>query len=412
MATEATTKVSKETINLDELLGTPGPGADNIMVPEESKPNVFTRKQVDLKYLDEKDTTSEKKDTKAAGVKGTSMEGNDPIGETTDPKEIVAELTNTDPEAEAKPKAAKGSIADTIKSLVKSGKLIPFDDDKPLDEYTAKDLEELLDANYAEKESKLRNQIPVDFFQSLPEELQVAAKYHADGGRDMKGLFRALAQAEEVQALDHTDPKNYEKIIRQFLTTTKFGTQEEIDEEIAGLKDRDELEKKAGQFKPKLDKMQEEIIGQKLAEQEHKQAQQAAAAKAYVGSVYKTLEPGELNGIKLDRKTQETLYSGLIQTRYPSISGKPTNLLGHLLEKFQFVEPRHDLIAETLWLLSDPEGYKNRLREQGKNGAVEKTVRMLKTEESNKTPGSTIIEKEETTTRRIPRTSPNFFKRA
>jgi len=55
-----------------------------------------------------------------------------------------------------------------------------------------------------------------------------------------------------------------------------------------------------------------------------------------------------------------------------------------LLEKYQFVEPRHDLIAEALWLLADPNGYKNKVREQGSKQALEKTVRQLKTEESRK----------------------------
>jgi hypothetical protein len=228
----------------------------------------------------------------------------------------------------------------------------------------------------------------------------------------MKGLFRALSQAEEVLSMDPTDPSNHEQIVRQFLTTTGFGTPEEIDEEIVGLKDREELEKKAGQFKPKLDKMQEAMIGQKLAEQEQRQAQQAAAAKAYVGNIYKTLEPGELNGIKVDRKTQEMLYSGLVQARYPSISGKPTNLFGHLIEKFQYVEPDHARIAEALWLLADPDGYKAKLMDKGKNSSVEKTVRMLRTEEANRTSGSTIVEQDDTTQKRVNRTTnPNFFKR-
>ena len=78
------------------------------------------------------------------------------------------------------------------------------------------------------------------------------------------------------------------------------------------------------------------------------------------------------------------LYSGLVQPNYPSISGKPTNMLGHLLEKYQFVEPRHDLIAEALWLLADPDGYKSKVRDQGTKAAIEKTVRQLKTEESRK----------------------------
>jgi len=411
MATE-TTKVTQEEVNLDELLGTPGPSGENVMVPEEAKPNVFTRKEVDLKYLNEKDDAPV---AAAKPLEGVSTETDDDDkddgkGSPEDNKTVVDELTNTDFDGE-KEAPAKGSVSDTIKALVKKGKLIPFDDDKPLDEYTQKDLEELLDANFQEKEQKIRNQVPQEFFESLPEELKVAAKYVADGGQDMKGLFRALGQAEEVLSMDAKDPKNHEKIVRQFLTTTGFGNVEEIDEEIASLKDRDELEKKAGQFKPKLDKMQEAIIGQKLADQEARREQQSQAAKAYVGSVYKTLEPGEINGLKVDRKTQELLYSGLIQPSYPSISGKPTNLLGHLLEKFQYVEPRHDLIAETLWLLSDPEGYKNKLREQGKNGAIQKTVRQLKTEEANRAPGSTIVEKEETTQRRIPKSNPNFFKR-
>jgi hypothetical protein len=89
------------------------------------------------------------------------------------------------------------------------------------------------------------------------------------------------------------------------------------------------------------------------------------------------------------------LYSGLVQPSYPSISGKQTNMLGHLLEKYQFVEPRHDLIAEALWLLADPEGYKGKVREQGSKKAVEETVRQLKTEQSRKL-GSSMNETEET----------------
>lgn len=406
MATEETT-VSKKEISkeeLDSLLNTPGAGADNVMVPEEKKPSVFSRKEVDLSFIDKSDSTENPDDE-------SDEKKEEEVKTPEDPKKIVDEVTNeTDFDGEEKA-PAKGSVADTIKALVKKGKLIPFDDDKPLEEYTTKDLEELLDANFQEKEQKIRQQVPAEFFESLPEELKVAAKYVADGGQDMKGLFRALAQAEEVMSMDPTDPNNHEGIVRQFLTTTGFGTAEEIDEEINGLRDRDELEKKAGQFKPKLDKMQEAVISQKLAEQEQRQAKQAAAAKAYVGSVYKTLEPGELNGVKVDRKTQELLYAGLVQPRYPSISGKPTNLLGHLLEKYQYVEPRHDLIAEALWLLADPDSYKNRLMEKGKNAQVEKTVRTLRTEESNRTPGSTIVEKEETTKKRIPRSNPNFFKR-
>jgi hypothetical protein len=126
-------------------------------------------------------------------------------------------------------------------------------------------------------------------------------------------------------------------------------------------------------------------------------------------NVFNALRPAEINGLKLDKKVQAQLYSGLVQPQYPSISGKPTNLLGHLLEKYQYVEPNYPLIAEALWLLSNPDEYRQTLQKQGKNAAVEQTVRQLKTEQSRKNI-STYQEEEETKPRKIARQQ-NIFKR-
>ena len=139
-------------------------------------------------------------------------------------------------------------------------------------------------------------------------------------------------------------------------------------------------------------------------------AQQEAAADAYMNNVFNALRPAEINGLKLDKKTQAQLYSGLVQPQYPSISGKPTNLLGHLLEKYQYVEPNYPLIAEALWLLSDPNGYRNELKKQGKNAAVEQTVRQLKTEQSRKNVSTYYEEEEQQKPRKITRQT-NIFKR-
>lgn len=413
---DETTQVTKKEVSaeeLNDLLSVPGTSTDSVMIPDEGKPNVFSRRKVDLNFLNEDKKNTDKAKPAATADTDTDID-TDKSTSTQDGNEIVNELVNDSDDDANNTKKKSSSIknlSDTIGSLIKKGKLIPFDDDKPISEYTEKDFEELLDANFTERENKLKEEVPAEFFSSLPEELQVAAKYVMDGGKDLKGLFSALGQAEEVMSMDPTDPNNHEQIVRQFLTTTGFGTSDEIDEEIAGMKDRDELEKKAAQFKPKLDKMQQAIINQKLAEQEQRQAAQADAAKRYVGSVYKTLETGDLNGVKMDRKTQELLYAGLVQAKYPSISGKSTNLLGHLLEKYQYVEPDHSRIAEALWLLADPDGFKSRLMEKGKSTATEKTVRMLKTEEANRTTGSATVEKDETSQRRIPRSNPHFFKR-
>ena len=309
-----------------------------------------------------------------------------------------------------RPKVDKSGMAELVNKLIEAGKLVPFEDEKPMEDYTLKDYEELIDANFAEIENKVRAETPVEFFESLPEELQYAAKYVADGGQDLKGLFKVLAQAEEVRELDPRSERDQEQIVREYLRATNFGSSEDIEEEIDGWRDRGDLESKANKFKPKLDKMQESVVAQKLAKQEQMKRQQQAASEAYMQNVYNTVAAADLNGIKLDKRTQNMIYTGLVQPSYPSISGKQTNLLGHLLEKYQYVEPNYNKIAKVLWLLADEEGYESKVKEQGKTAQVEKTVRQLKTEQAKLATSSPVVEKEETTQRKIPRNG-NFFKR-
>jgi hypothetical protein len=371
------TTVEQVDVNIDEIFGIPG--AESVMLPsdgkEEEKPkSMFSSENIDTTFLDKPATPEEKQE---AAEKKAEVE------------ETIAELDGLITQEEeagnkGRPKVDKSGLYELAQKMIEEGELIPFDDDKPLEEYTTKDFRELFEANFNEREAKVRANTPKEFFQSLPEELQIAAKYVADGGQDLKGLFRTLAQVEEMFELDPDNENDQAEIARQYLYATNFGTAEEIEQEIQDWADLDKLGQKANQFKPKLDRMQEEIVARQLAEQEQKKAQQEKAARAYTENVYNTLAKGEIGGVKLDRKVQSLLYSGLVQPSYPSISGKQTNLLGHLLEKYQFVEPRHDLIAEALWLLSDPNGYKAKVKEQGSKQAIEKTVRQLKTEESRK----------------------------
>jgi hypothetical protein len=405
--TQETTTVEQVDIDLDTLLGTPG--ADNIMLPEDKKPSVFSTNKLDTAFLDKPSSDDDDDDSKkqtpqfADVLKDINPEdaslGSDAIIEPDDQKK-----------SPGRSKIAKDGTVELVKKLIDSGKIVPFDDDKAIEDYSLADFEELIEANFAERENQVRESTPQEFFQALPEELQVAAKYVADGGQDLKGLFKVLAQVEETMQLDPEVSSDQERIVREYLLATNFGTPDEIDEEIDSWKDRDELEAKANKFKPKLDAMQARVVQQKLAQQEDMKRKQAAQAQKYMSNVYETLKPGEINGVKLDRRTQEMLYAGLVQPNYPSISGRPTNMLGHLLEKYQYVQPRHDLIAEALWLLADPESYKTKIREQGSKTSTEKTVKMLKTEETRKTTASPIIEKEEVRQRTIPRNS-NFFKR-
>lgn len=391
--TKTDTKVEQVTVHdLDNLLGTPG-GDDVITDPNaDQAPTFFQKDQVDMAVLDEPPTdppADEDNDLPADPPADPPADQDDPPADpnTTSFDDLVDDPA--DPSKKGRPPLDKDGMVQLVEGLIKSEKLIPFEDDKPLTEYTQKDFEELIEANIAEREKKIRQETPAEFFDSLPSELQYAAKYVADGGRDLRGLFAALARVEDNKSLTPENESHQETIVRNYLSAKQFGTAEEIQEEIDSYKDLDKLEAKAKQFKPKLDKMNEEIVRRQVAEQDAKRKQQEQASMNYMNSVYEVLREGDLNGIKLNNKTQNMLYQGLTQPNYPSTSGRATNLLGHLLEKHQFVEPNHALVAEALWLLQDPEGYKSEITKTVKNDVVGDTVKKLKTEQSNKTASDT-----------------------
>ncbi len=409
------TSVQQVDLDVDSWLG--APGADSIVTPAETekKPSLFSKATTDLSFLD-KPQDIEKVNASGEIEKVTKAEAQDILNDVLD-KDIVDDIEEDQVKKPGRPKTEKSGLVEFLKKRIESKEMFAFDDydetKQTLDDYLVnlgeKDVEELWKANIDNLKQEVAAQTPQEFFQSLPQELQYAAKYVADGGQDLKGLFQALAQVEEVRSLNPKDDGDQESIVRSYLQATNFGTADEIEEEVVTWKDLGVLEKKAKQFKPKLDQMQEQIVHSQLAEQEQRRQQQEAAAEAYVQNVFEVLRPGEINGLKLDKKTQAMLYSGLVQPNYPSMSGRPTNLLGHLLEKYQYVEPNYGLIAEALWLLSNPEEYRNNLKRTGGNEKVEQTVRQLKTEQSRKT-ASTYAEEEEPKARKIPRPQ-NIFKR-
>lgn len=391
--------VEQVDVNLDEIFNA-APSGDDIISQDSNKPkSIFSglNEKADMSFADpdkdDKDDLNAKKEDKENAEEPKAQEGKEVVEEKKVEDNVESILDTLDGATEdegnvEETKTKKGrkpisGISDVFSKLINEDKIVPFDDDKDLSEYSAKDWEELIQANLDEKANQVRRETPKQFFQSLPEELQIAAKYVADGGKDLKALFSTLSQVEESKSLDVKKSNDQEKIISEYLGATGYGTQEEIQEEIEIWKDLGKLEQQANKFKPKLDKMQEKVVAQKLEEQELKKKQQEQASKAYMKNVYDTLKDGKLGEIKVDRKTQAMLYNGLVQPNYPSVSGRNTNLLGHLLEKYQFVEPNYALISEALWLLQDPVSYKAKIMDKGAQKSVEKTVRKLKTEQSN-----------------------------
>ena len=404
------TEIQTVEMNLDEILGQPG--ADSILTPDEEKsekPGIFSQVKTDTKFLDktEKPVEEEKEDVKSEKIEDEPVE--DELEDTTN-EEF---LNNPSTEVEKKSGRPQGIVSVT-KKLIEKGTIVPFEDRKKIEEYTEEDFEELYEANFQQIKEQVEKEFPEQFFSQLPPELQRAYEYVANGGSDIKGLFYALAATQEMRDLDITSEDGQKYAVRSYLQATSWGTPEEIEDEINSLEDKGELSKKAKQFKPKLDAMQQQIVNQKLQNQAIAQEQRAKQSQKYIDSVYDTLEKGELNGLRLDNKTQNMLYAGLIQSNYPSISGRQTNLLGHLLEKYQWVEPRHDLIAEALWLLADPDGYKQNITTNVKKLTNKETIRKLKTEQANKE-GNADNEYDEPinkgTSRTISRPKRNFFDR-
>lgn len=401
-------------INLDEFL--PMPGAEDVLTPasaETEKPNtVFSKPSpFNTEFLEKKDVVKKEEEKTEDGDEPEKEVDLDAI------KDVVDEIVNIEDEPKAtpgRPKVDKSGLIDTFSKLIDEGLLVPFDDDKPMDQYSMKDWKELLQANFEDRENKVRQEVPQSFFESLPDELKYAYKYIADGGQDLKGLFRYLSHVEEVRELDPKSDKDQETIIKQYLRASTKLNENQILEQIDEWKDLGKLDKKAREFKPELDKMQQQQVEYQLAQQEEFKRRYEESRVQYMGNVYNTIKKGDLNGIKLEPRIQEFLYEELTNPKYVSArSGSETNLLGYLLEHYQHVEPRFDLIAEATWLLADPDGYKERVKSLGKNEATQETVRKLKTEESRKISTSTYEEPEDqkpANKRKLPRQQ-NIFKR-
>ena len=216
---EQTTTVDKIDINLDEIFSG-APGADSVVTPEKTtkKPNVFSKgENVDLSFLNDaeiqEETKTEELEDKVEVVEETTTEvkteqAPNPKKEVVSEEEVNEILNEGLDLAEAQDgtETAAGTkrlsdMSKVFKDMIEKEQIVPFDDDKELDDYSAKDWKELIEANLEERGNKVRRETPKQFFNSLPQELQVAAKYVADGGTDLKGLFSALAQTEEVRSL-------------------------------------------------------------------------------------------------------------------------------------------------------------------------------------------------------------------
>lgn len=278
------------------------------------------------------------------------------------------------------------SLFKALEALTEEGVIFPFNEDKPLSDYTADDFKELVKANIDHHKKEALDTEIGEFFQSLPVELQYAAKYVADGGTDLKSLFKALAATEEIKNLDVKTQFGKESVIREYYRAIDWGTEEEITEELERLKEagEPEVEKIANKFKPKLEKMQQDLTEQQLARQEKAKQAGEQEMNLYLDNAHEAIKAGKLGELQLDKKTQAALWTGLTQPTHQTRRGAVTNKLGHLLEKYQYTEPNFEKIYKVLWLLEDEKGFEEAMTKRAKSADASDTARILRTEQSKK----------------------------
>jgi len=368
--------------NIDDLLGIPS--ASSIISPTEKKQTVLKSNKVDMSFLDDIDDNETE-----------VFKDNDELVKKTVSAIVDNNITDEVPERTSKFEKTESvnMMVEAANRLVKKGVLQLFDDGKDVEKYTIDDFEELIEANISSHVGRTAEHAPIEIFKQLPEEVQAVIHYAMNGGHDMKSLFGQLAKTQETFDLNIDNEEDQETIARQYLNATDFGTMEEIEDEINDLKDRNGLAKYAERYKPKLDAKQADVIEKRLKTQQAAQDRKVQMEKNYQDVVYNVLNSNTLNGIPLNNKIQTMLYYGLTDsTKYQDAKGNSTNALGFLLEQHQFgAKANPSLVAEALWLLADPDHYRNSVKQIGINQANTNTVRQLRTEESSRNTSSTGI---------------------
>jgi hypothetical protein len=269
-----------------------------------------------------------------------------------------------------------------VSKLIEKNKIEGFEDGAPIT--TLKEVEELIEANMQESHAKGKEQAKTEILESLPPEVQIMVDYASRGGQDIRGLLKALVSSEEVKELSLENAEDHEVIVEKYLESKQvFKTKQEIKEQIQEWKDLGKLEAKAKQFKPELEELSRKETERKIEEHKQYEAMQEEARKQYKNNVFNALKDSDLNGVKLDKRTQDFLYKALT-TEHKSAEGLSTNLLGQLLEKYQFIEPNYKLLLEATWLLADPDAYRKKIREEVAQQHDAETVRKLRTSQGLK----------------------------
>lgn len=297
--------------------------------------------------------------------------------------EEVEETTTTTEATTTEPKKAGRKPVDllsVVSQLIEEEVLQPFEEGTELK--TIEDAKDLIRLNLQSRESITEDQVWESKVKKYSPQVQAILHYAEQGGTDIAPLLKSIAEVETTVDLTLDSEKSQEEIVRQVLRIKNFDD-EEIEDQIATLKDLDKLKAKAEKFLPELKNMKQQQLTMLMQKQKERQDEAAEATRTYLTTVQETLSKDAVKGVKLQREDKAKIYEALAAARHTSLNGVPTNGFVHSLEEMQFGKNAdYELFLSVVHHAVDPEGFMEKIRASLKNEVNADTVKKLKSSKS------------------------------
>jgi hypothetical protein len=272
-------------------------------------------------------------------------------------------LNNDEEEEEEEEKTIDSSpMLKAVSNLVEKGLIKVFIDDegnpeKDLTEYTSEDFEELISRNIEDAVTGASQAAPVELFKRLPKSVQDVVVFSLNGAKesDLTSMFSQLSKVQETLDLDPTKKEDAIRIVREYHQMEGILSNEDIEDDITALEDRDTLTNYAEKYKKRLDEKQAIILKKRLADQDLIKKQELQNEHKKIQNVVTVLKSPDISGIVLDNDTKQNLFTGLAEKRFQSLNGEQVNELQYLLEQKQYGEnPDMASVVLALAILKDP----------------------------------------------------------
>jgi hypothetical protein len=359
--------------------------------------NLLPEEPDDLDKLmneDEGEVTPVNESEPSSTVKEDTKESDEPKDETFESHDVddTAEQEEEDPMKdvilgidEEDTRKTKQVLADTleeaddettfrkkIKKLVDEGVISVYEDKEDIEEYTHDELVKLIKDNIEEVNKKAQEQAILSLLDTLPEEVQYVIEYALRDGKDFKKVFKLLAEYDETK--DITSALDDEDVLMLYYKETKGMDEEEIESLIESYKRKGIFNSKVSQARKELTEIRKSKIQEEIKKQEVEAEERRKGFEQFKNNLISSIEKSNLFKTDKTKKLKDEFVSSLLEIKYDSISGQKTNKFNHLLEKYLYVEPNYDLIAEVYWLMSNPQSYKEFIRSDVKQKVIKEEV--------------------------------------